>query len=101
MAASSATLSRRSLIAIIWIPVLTFGAILTIPAFLGVLRDHYGMSDGTARVDRVSTATAAGLKVIAVASTQKLAFARSRGAVETIDYKTESRDQRQRMMRLS
>jgi predicted MFS family arabinose efflux permease len=44
MATSSATLSRRTLIAIIFIPVLTFGAILTIPAFLGVLRDNYGVS---------------------------------------------------------
>jgi NADPH2:quinone reductase len=44
---------------------------------------------GGAGTAMVETATAAGLKVIAVASTQKLAFARAHGAVETIDYKTE------------
>jgi NADPH2:quinone reductase len=45
---------------------------------------------GGAGTALVETATAAGLKVIAVASTHKLAFARSHGAVETIDYKTEN-----------
>lgn len=42
---------------------------------------------GTALVD---TATAAGMKVIAVTTGEKLAFSRSRGAVETIDYKREN-----------
>jgi NADPH2:quinone reductase len=47
-------------------------------------------ASGGAGTALVETATAAGLKVIAVASTQKLAFARAHGAVETIDYKTEN-----------
>jgi NADPH:quinone reductase len=45
---------------------------------------------GGAGTAMVETATAAGLKVIGVASTRKLAYARAHGAVETIDYKTES-----------
>jgi NADPH2:quinone reductase len=49
---------------------------------------------GGAGTALVETATAAGLKVIAVASTQKLAFARAHGAVETIDYKKENVTQR-------
>jgi len=47
-------------------------------------------ASGGAGTALVETATAAGLKVIAVSSTRKLAFARAHGAVETIDYKTEN-----------
>jgi NADPH2:quinone reductase len=53
---------------------------------------------GGAGTALVETATAAGLKVIAVASAQKLAFARSHGAVETIDYKTENVPERVRII---
>jgi NADPH2:quinone reductase len=45
-------------------------------------------ASGGAGTALVETATAAGLKVIAVASTQKLVYARAHGAVEAIDYKT-------------
>src|SRR6266702_578990 len=31
--------------AILWIPILTFGAILTMPAFLSMLKTSYGVSD--------------------------------------------------------
>ena len=51
---------------------------------------------GGAGTALVETASAAGLKVIAVASTQKLAFARAHGAMETIDYKTENVPERVR-----
>jgi NADPH:quinone reductase len=51
---------------------------------------------GGAGTAMVETARAAGMRVIAVASSQKLAFARSRGATETIDYKSEDVSQRVR-----
>jgi len=51
---------------------------------------------GGAGTAMVETATAAGLKVIAVASTQKQDFARLRGAMETIDYKSENVTERVR-----
>jgi NADPH:quinone reductase len=53
---------------------------------LGLLRAAAG-AVGTALVD---TATAAGMKFIAVTTGEKLSFSRSRGAVETIDYKREN-----------
>ena len=51
---------------------------------------------GGAGTALVETATAAGLKVIGVASTRKIAFARAHGAIETIDYKTENVPERVR-----
>ena len=39
----SASLTPRTVVTVICIPVLTFGAILTIPAFVGMLGKHYGM----------------------------------------------------------
>jgi hypothetical protein len=37
-------ISQRTVFAVIWIPVLAYGAVLTVPAFVAVLGKHYGMS---------------------------------------------------------
>jgi hypothetical protein len=50
----SLNISTRAVFAATWIPVLTFGAILTIPVFVGVLGKYYGMSD--AALGRLSSA---------------------------------------------
>jgi hypothetical protein len=43
MMQSSTGLTPHTVVTVICIPVLTFGAILTIPAFVGVLGKHYGL----------------------------------------------------------
>ena len=40
----TSSVSQRTVFAVTWVPVLAFGAILTVPAFVGVLGKHYGMS---------------------------------------------------------
>jgi len=54
MTTRSLNISPRTVFAATWIPVLTFGAILTIPVFVGVLGKYYGMSD--AALGRLSSA---------------------------------------------
>jgi len=44
MSQRSAGVSQRTIFAVIWIPILAYGAVLTVPAFVAVLGKHYGMS---------------------------------------------------------
>jgi hypothetical protein len=44
MIKSSVQVSQRTVFAVIWIPILAYGAVLTVPAFVAVLGKHYGMS---------------------------------------------------------
>jgi NADPH2:quinone reductase len=90
----------------------TFEMAAAVPVVHATARNQiynlYGRAEGTGRwalarnaaggagTALVETAAAAGLKVIAVASMQKLAFARVHGAIETIDYKTENVPERVR-----
>ena len=53
MMQTSTDLTPRTVVTVICIPVLTFGAILTLPAFVGVLGKHYGM--GHAALGRLAS----------------------------------------------
>jgi hypothetical protein len=44
MAQGTAGVAQRTVFAVIWIPILAYGAVLTVPAFVAVLGKYYGMS---------------------------------------------------------
>jgi hypothetical protein len=44
MTQSTAGVAQRTVFAVIWIPILAYGAVLTVPAFVAVLGKYYGMS---------------------------------------------------------